>query len=96
MNWPVTPQDLVAIWRRDLGRVGPFSEDASQSLLQADASISPAMATMLRPIAIPLVTSGFAADVLAPRDGGPDRSRLPPDLRVGRGGAGGAACNQRA
>src|SRR5215204_2889226 len=66
MSWPVTPQDLVGIWRRDLGRVGPFSEDGSQSLLQADASVSPAMATLLRPIAVPLVTSGFSADALGP------------------------------
>ncbi|MGH9173707.1 MAG: hypothetical protein ACRD1H_05100, partial [Vicinamibacterales bacterium] len=66
MSWPPSPQDLFAIWTRDLGRSRPFSEDPSQTLLTGDTSLSPRLATMLRPIAVPLVMAGFAADVLAP------------------------------
>jgi hypothetical protein len=68
MNWPSTPQELTTIWSRDLGRVRPFVDDASQvTLLGAvDASLSPRLGSMLQPIAVPLVSAGFAADVLAP------------------------------
>jgi hypothetical protein len=66
MTWPPSPQDLFAIWSRDLGRSRPFSDDASQTLLTGDASLSPRLATLLQPIAVPLVTAGFSADVLAP------------------------------
>jgi SpoIVB peptidase S55 len=66
MSWPPTAQELLAIWSRDLGRTRPFAEDASQALLIADASVAPGVATLLRPIAVPLVMAGFAPDVLAP------------------------------
>jgi hypothetical protein len=66
MTWPIVPDDLIAIWKRDLGRARPFSEDASQALVQGDPGLSPRMATMLQPIAIPLATAGFSTDVLAP------------------------------
>ena len=66
MIWPPSPQDLFAIWARDLGRTGTFAEDPSQALLSGDANLSPRLATMLRPIAVPLVTAGFSSDVLAP------------------------------
>jgi len=65
MTWPAAAQDLIAIWKRDLGRAQPFTADASQVLVHGDSSLSP-MATMLQPIAIPLMTAGFSADVLAP------------------------------
>jgi hypothetical protein len=66
MTWPPSPQDLFAIWSRDLGRTRAFVEDASHALLSGDTSLSPRLATMLQPIAVPLVTSGFVPDVLAP------------------------------
>ena len=66
MSWPMAPQDLIAIWKRDLGRARPFSEDVSQALVHGDPSLSPSLATMLQPIATPLVMTGFATDVLAP------------------------------
>ncbi|HXG88239.1 MAG TPA: SpoIVB peptidase S55 domain-containing protein [Vicinamibacterales bacterium] len=66
MTFPVAPQDLFAIWSRDLGRTRPFAEDASHAMLSGDASLSPQMATMLQPIAVPLVMSGFAPGVLGP------------------------------
>ena len=65
MTFPVAPQDLFTIWSRDLGRARPFSEDASQALAIGDQGLS-RLSTMLRPIAVPLVTAGFAPDVLAP------------------------------
>ena len=65
ITWPTSPQDLFAIWARDLGRVRPFAEGQAPALLSGDASVLQ-MAAMLRPISVPLVSSGFAADVLAP------------------------------
>jgi len=63
---PATPQELFAIWSRDLGRLKPFADDPSHALLSGDGSLSPRIATMLRPIAVPLVSSGFGPDVLGP------------------------------
>jgi hypothetical protein len=65
ISWPATPQELFAIWSRDLGRVRPFTEDAAHAILSGDASLS-RMATLFQPIAVPLVSAGFSADVLAP------------------------------
>ena len=64
ITWRATPQELFAIWSRDLGRVRPFAEDASHTVLSGDASLSP-MAAMLRPISVPLVSAGFSPDVLS-------------------------------
>jgi hypothetical protein len=64
ITWPATPQDLFAIWARDLGRA-PAVANTPASLVQGDATLAQ-MASMLRPIAVPLVSSGIAADVLAP------------------------------
>jgi hypothetical protein len=68
MNFPPTAQELVSIWSRDLGRVQPFVNEASQASLigAVDATLSPQIGSMLKPIAVPLVSAGFAADVLAP------------------------------
>ena len=66
LTWPPTPQELLNIWSRDLGRTRPFAEDPSQALLTADSSVSPGIAAMLRPIAVPLVMSGFSPDVVTP------------------------------
>jgi hypothetical protein len=65
ITWPPSVADLVAIWSRDLGRVRPFADDASQAVLTGDASLS-GVATMLRPISVPLVSAGFAPDAFAP------------------------------
>ena len=66
MQWPPDPQELMSIWARDLGRTRPFTEDPSQALLSGDPSLSPRMATMLQPIAVPMVTVGLEPGVLAP------------------------------
>ena len=68
MTWPISSQDLIAIWARDLGRTRPFADDASQTSLfgAVDAALTTRIATLLRPIAVPLVSAGFDSDVLAP------------------------------
>jgi hypothetical protein len=65
MTWPPKAEDLLAIWSRDLGRTRSFAETGTASLLASDPNLV-SMAAMLRPISVPLVSSGFAADVLAP------------------------------
>jgi SpoIVB peptidase S55 len=66
--WPPTPRALTEIWSRDLGRLRPFVDDPSQASLigTADVAVSARLGSLLKPIAVPLVTAGFASDVLAP------------------------------
>jgi hypothetical protein len=64
MAWPPRAEDLLAIWSRDLGR--PRQIDGSAASLLTNDPAMQQMAAVLRPIAVPLVTSGFSADVLAP------------------------------
>jgi hypothetical protein len=68
MTFPATPQELVNIWSRDLGQVQPFVSDVSHASLigAVDATLSPQLGSLLKPIAVPLVSAGFAPDVLAP------------------------------
>jgi hypothetical protein len=65
INWPPSPQELFAIWARDLGRTSPVTSSSPPTLLSGDASLMQ-MAALLRPISVPLVSSGFSPDVLAP------------------------------
>ena len=59
-----TPRELLDIWARDLGRVKPFVEDASQALVLSGANADLSrMSAMLRPIAVPMIASGFDAAV---------------------------------
>ena len=59
-----TPRELLDIWARDLGRSKPFVEDASQALVLSGASADLSrMSAMLRPIAVPMIASGFDASV---------------------------------
>jgi hypothetical protein len=67
LSWPVTSRELFDIWSRDLGRARAFVDDPSQSLVLSGASADLSrMSAMLRPIAVPLMASGFDASVLAP------------------------------
>jgi hypothetical protein len=66
LPWPPTPRELLAIWSRDLGRTQPFAADPSQALLTPDATVTPGIAALLKPIAVPLVMAGFASDMIAP------------------------------
>ena len=60
-----TPAELLGLWRRELGQAQPFAASAAEVLVTAAAGALPRQfATDLRPISVPLVTSGFAPGVL--------------------------------
>jgi len=64
MSMSPTPRELLEIWARDLGRSKPFVEDASQALVLSGVSSDLSrMSAMLRPIAVPMIASGFDASV---------------------------------
>jgi hypothetical protein len=59
-----TPRELIEIWSRDLGRTKPFVDEPSQSLVLSGASSDlTRMSALLRPIAVPMIASGFDASV---------------------------------
>jgi hypothetical protein len=68
LAFPASPADLVAIWARDLGRTRPFAQTAADALVLPGSArdLTPELGAMLRPIAVPLVASGFDEDVLSP------------------------------
>lgn len=67
VTWPSSPSALLELWRSDLGGVRAFAERSDEVRLLAGAGVvSPTVAPLLRPIAVPLVTSGFVAGVLDP------------------------------
>ena len=62
-----TPRELLEIWSRDLGRAKGFVDDPSQALVLSGASADLSrMSAMLRPIAVPMISSGFDSAVLDP------------------------------
>ena len=64
MSLQPTPRELLDIWSRDLGRSKAFVEDPSQALILSGASSDlTRMSAMLRPIAVPMIASGFDASV---------------------------------
>ena len=68
LSWPLDPRELLDIWSRDLGRVRPFAEKAGDALVTPAGApdLAAGMGAFLRPIAVPLVTTGFDASVLGP------------------------------
>jgi hypothetical protein len=68
VEWPPSPASLLATWSRDLGRARPFVDDPAHALVLGPAAIdvSARLGALLQPIAVPIVTSGLASDVLAP------------------------------
>src|SRR3984893_13325430 len=62
---PVTREGIAAAMAASFSWVRPFAESPGdvQVLSRADSAIDGRIATMLRPIATPLVMGGFAADV---------------------------------
>jgi hypothetical protein len=59
-----TPRELLDIWSRDLGRATSFVDDPAHALVLAGASSDLSrMGAMLRPIAVPMIASGFDASV---------------------------------
>ncbi len=70
LSWPATPRELVDIWTRDLGRARPFVDDPAQALVvSGNSEVSQRLGALLRPIAVPLIASGFDASVLEPLGG---------------------------
>jgi hypothetical protein len=64
MSLQPTPRELLEIWSRDLGRSKPFVDEPSQALVLSGASSDlTRMSAMLRPIAVPMIASGFDASV---------------------------------
>lgn len=67
LSWPASPRELLDIWSRDLGRARAFVDDPSQALVLSGVSGDMGrMSAMLRPIAVPMVASGFDLSVIAP------------------------------
>ena len=67
LSWPATPRELLDIWSRDLGRARPFVDDPSHALIVSGGSTDLTRVTaMLRPITVPMITSGFDASVIDP------------------------------
>jgi hypothetical protein len=64
--FPASPQDLMAMWARDLGVARPFVADPAQALVVSGGADLTRMSAMLRPIAVPMIASGFHASVLDP------------------------------
>ena len=67
INFPATPQELLSIWSRDLGRSTTFVDAPSQALMLSGASADLSrMGAMLRTIAVPMIAAGFDAAVIDP------------------------------
>ena len=66
VEFPITPDNLVASFRKALNWNRPFAERTSDTQLRGVSNISglgSEIGTMLRPIATPLVMSGFDANL---------------------------------
>ncbi len=67
MSLQPTPRELMEIWSRDLGRANSFVDQPSHALMLSGGSADLGrMGAMLRPIAVPMIASGFDAAVLDP------------------------------
>jgi hypothetical protein len=67
LTWPASPRELLDIWSRDLGRARPFVDDPSHALIVSGGSTDlTRVSAMLRPITVPMMTSGFDASVIDP------------------------------
>ena len=67
IEFPASPRELLDIWARDLGRAQAFVTDPSQTLIVSGASADlTRVSAMLRPIAVPMIASGFDPSVIDP------------------------------
>jgi hypothetical protein len=65
LDFPASPRQLLEMWARDLGRAQPFVNDPSQALIVSGAAGDlTRVSAMLRPIAVPMIASGFEASVI--------------------------------
>jgi hypothetical protein len=58
LSWPYRPDELLAVWGRELGAARPAGVAVGAGLDLAVAGVT------MRPIAVPLSASGFAPDVI--------------------------------
>ncbi len=67
IGFPASPRELLDIWSRDLGRSRAFVDDPSHALVVSGAAADlTRVSAMLRPIAVPMIASGFDASVIDP------------------------------
>ena len=64
LSLPFKPAELFAVWSRDLGIANPVALPGN-----AITGLAVSAGAMLRPIAVPLMASGFEAGVLDPLAG---------------------------
>jgi hypothetical protein len=65
--FPASPRELLDIWSRDLRHTRPFVDEPSQALVVSGAATDlTRVSAMLRPIAVPMIASGFDASVIDP------------------------------
>ncbi len=96
MSAQPTPRELLEIWSRDLGRSKPFVEEASHALMISGASAELGrMSAMLRPIAVPMIASGFDASVFDPISPALSAAGFVPMSSTQSPGAGMSAANTR-
>ena len=96
MSLSPTPRELLEIWSRDLGRSKPFVDDPSQALVLSGVSSDLGrMSAMLRPIAVPMIASGFDASVFDSISGSLSAAGFIPMSSPQSPGAGRSAANTR-
>ena len=67
LDWPASPHALFRVWRDGLGLAAPFAEHPGDlTVLASGGDVTSRLGTLLRPIAVPLVASGFSSGVLDP------------------------------
>ncbi len=97
MSLNPTPRELIDIWSRDLNRVRGFVAEPSQALvISGVASDLGRFGAMLRPIAVPMIASGFDASVLEPMSSAFSAAGLVPMSNSQSPGAGASAPSTRA
>jgi hypothetical protein len=63
---PLTPEGLHASLKQAFAWMRPFADSPSDVQVSGDSSLNAGMGTLLRPIATPLVMTGFDPEVAAP------------------------------
>ncbi len=92
MSLNPTARELIDIWSRDLNRVRGFVDEPSQALVMSGvASDLGRFGAMLRPIAVPMIATGFDASVLEPMSSAFSAAGLVPMSNSQSPGAGASA-----
>jgi hypothetical protein len=94
VGFPASPRELMDIWTRDLGVARPFADPAQALVVSGGADVS-RMGALLRPIAVPMIATGFDAAVLAPLSPALAAAGFVPMASAQSPGAGLSAANDR-